>query len=868
MSPLVGPLPALAAALVLFLVPGALVFALLPREDRDGLDHDEALFALLGIGVATSAWVALVLAEAGVFSLLRAAGVVGVAAALVALVCRRRLQRPWPAGRGRRWWSLFPAATVLLLALALQTRPSEYLLGGRDPGTYVAAMALIARTGGIAYVDPAVLSIPPEDVALFYRNPGNADYSWGRFMGMPLERPETGRVVPEFFHLFPAFGAYLFQAMGVKGALATPCVFGVLGTLAVFFAWRRVFGAPVATLAAGLLCLNVVQVWFARYPMSEPMAEFLVFLGLWAFALWEERGSAALGALAGACLGLTLLVRIDSVLIVVPLALYVFVRRAQGALPWSRARALLLPLLLLGGHALVHAAFWSRKYLLEIVNRPYWAQPWWVWIAATAGVMAGLLAAHRLEARAARWMEGHGPLLRRVVVAGVAALALYAYFVRPHLSAWAGGDGNPAPPLAERGWLVFLGFQRLAAHDAQALVRLGWFVTPLVLALALAGLVITLRRWRPPYLFPLLLAGTYAAFFLYKIRVYNDYFFALRRFMPVVVPSLLALAAVALVALWIRRGAARVLSAALAAAIALLFLRDTLPLATYRDWKNSVRFVGDVARRFGPDDVVIFEQPRSVHLLSLPLWAVHGVNALELARFNPDPVRLDHLARAWRGRYRNIYFVHTYSTDLCGLFLQRVEDMSFGTHEWERAYGRKPRRPDPRALHFRISRVVDPTELQVPPLREIDIGGSDDLQVSGFHGKEGGGDHTYRWTGGCASVYLPGARPGDRVTISAATGRRPAPVPVPVRVSMGGRALGSFGASADWADHELRLPDPLPPGPPVLRLDVPAFRPANVLAETTDTRDLGVMVDRIRLQEAGSGQGATIRVSRSPGGPP
>ena len=65
--------------------------------------------------------------------------------------------------------------------------------------------------------------------------------------------------------------------------------------------------------------------------------------------------------------------------------------------------------------------------------------------------------------------------------------------------------------------------------------------------------------------------------------------------------------------------------------------------------------------------------------------------------------------------------------------------MSFGTYEWERAYARKPRGPEPRALHFRISRVVPPEDLQVPPLREIDVGGSDDLQVSGFYDKEGGG---------------------------------------------------------------------------------------------------------------------------------
>ena len=183
-------------------------------------------------------------------------------------------------------------------------------------------MALIGRTGGIAYTDPVVLSIPREDVALFYRNPDARDFSWGRFMGFPLERPQTGRVVPEFFHLFPAFGAYLFQAMGVKGALATPPVFGVLGTLGVFFVFRRLFGPAAALLGALLLAVNVVQVWFARYPVSEAFSQFLIFLGVLALAHWEERGAPPSALLAGAAFGLSLLVRIDSVLVLVPLGLY------------------------------------------------------------------------------------------------------------------------------------------------------------------------------------------------------------------------------------------------------------------------------------------------------------------------------------------------------------------------------------------------------------------------------------------------------------------------------------------------------------------------------------------------------------------
>ncbi len=227
-------------------------------------------------------------------------------------------------------------------------------------------------------------------------------------------------------------------------------------------------------------------------------------------------------------------------------------------------------------------------------------------------------------------------------------------------------------------------------------------------------------------------------------------------------------------------------------------------------------------------------------------------------------MRLSHLVEAWRTRYRNIYFVHTYSTDLCGLFLERVERPELR----DLRVGARLRTPSRRArirgrCISRISRVVPPQDLQVPALREVDVGGSDDVQVSGFFDKEGGGDHTYRWTGRCASVYLPGARGGDEVVLTTSTGDRPASLPAPVRVSLGGDVLGIFSATPRWSDHALRLPDPLPAGPPVLRLDVPPWRPVNVLPGATDTRDLGVMVDRVRLERAADGR---IAVSSDAGG--
>jgi hypothetical protein len=74
-----------------------------------------------------------------------------------------------------------------------------------------------------------------------------------------------------------------------------------------------------------------------------------------------------------------------------------------------------------------------------------------------------------------------------------------------------------------------------------------------------------------------------------------------------------------------------------------------------------------------------------------------------------------------------------------------------------------------------------------------------------------------------------------------------------VRVSLSGRPLGAFVvAGAAWAEHEVALPDPLPPGAPVLRFDVPGWRPANTMPGSDDVRDLGIMVDRVRVEEASS----------------
>ena len=129
-------------------------------------------------------------------------------------------------------------------------------------------MATIARTGGIAFTDPLVLAVPAEDAELFFRHPDRPETSPGRASWASTSsgrRP--GRVFPEFFHLFPAFGAYPVPGHGRARARSPPRWCSACSGPSRFL---RLPPAPRATppalLGALLLATNVVQVWFARYP--------------------------------------------------------------------------------------------------------------------------------------------------------------------------------------------------------------------------------------------------------------------------------------------------------------------------------------------------------------------------------------------------------------------------------------------------------------------------------------------------------------------------------------------------------------------------------------------------------------------------
>ena len=236
---------ALSVLLVAY-IPGALVFRLpiARREDRAGLAAEERLFWSIVISLALTSIVGLGLAAAGWYQFDRLLWIDGALSGTLAVVVRGRLRLPPTAPRPG--WTAGVAAGLVTLAISIifHVPPAEYVMGGKDPGTYMNEGIQIAQRGTLIYADPLVASIPPESLGLFMleasrgrravRRDG-ATYHSRRFMGFYLLDPDQGTVLGQFPHLLPVWIAVGYGTNGLTGARYVVSLASILAIMAVYF---------------------------------------------------------------------------------------------------------------------------------------------------------------------------------------------------------------------------------------------------------------------------------------------------------------------------------------------------------------------------------------------------------------------------------------------------------------------------------------------------------------------------------------------------------------------------------------------------------------------------------------------------------
>lgn len=824
----------IALAIVAWL-PGFFIFRL-PRLDRDrraGLDAEERAFWAVVLSLAVSLSVVLALAAFHRYTFYRLILADIVVAALCAGIARDRL-RLGATARPVTWSAVVP---VVLIALAVWRffPSSEYIIGGKDPGTYMNEGIQIAQRGALVVRDPVIAAVPPFARDLFFPSHGRPDYYSLRFMGFFIVNPETGSVVGQFPHLFPASIAIGYGVDGLTGARRTVGVWAILGLLAVYFAGTRFVGRTTAAAAAALLTLHVITVWFAKYPNAEVVMQALLFAVLLANARAHVDGDPFFAPVAGALLGLMLFLRFDSVLGIAGVAAgLVF-----GVFAGQRPRALFFATFaVIATLAAVYLVGPMRAYtflpILFLSNLPVWE---YVLLGAAALVgFVVLTFASRVPAVKGRVLRG----LPLAIVAVVWLLALYAAVLR-----------HPGG--------------KLAAYDANALRTFtNLYLTLPALIAALIGFGIVLRRgfWRDPAL--VLTVVIFACFLFFKIRIVPYHFWMTRRFVPVILPGMLLFASAAALG-GIR--APRNTAAALRTLVRVVFVallaqhyaQASRPVVGHVEYAGLIPRLEQFAGTIGDSDLVIAESRDTgsdVHVLALPLAYIYARNVLVLNPVRPDKPAFAAFLDWAHTRYRRVLFIGGGGTDLLShrYGVRPLASERFQVPEYDSPLDAYPRFVRQKEFDYGVYEFTAPEAVDGLWF-DLDIGIRDDLHVVRFHAKEHSEGHTFRWTRATSYISVTVIHPTSReVTIWMNDGGRPPTVgPADVNVYLYGQLLGTARVQRGFLPYTFAIPPDLArraaaAGDPVeLRLVTPTWNPRRAFG-TPDDRDVGVMVDRVAVR--------------------
>lgn len=494
------------------------------------------------------------------------------------------------------------AAAALLIALAWFAYNVNYsaqdVYATRDPATYTIAGEWLVHHGSLQ------IHVHPE----IFGNPVNQQLGSSSYAVVG-----DGLLNAQGDHLLPVLLAISGSLFGTTALLSTNTVLAALALFVFFGLARRVVGPLLGLMAMLALALSMPYVYVGRDTYTEPLTMLFLMGGLlFAHRGWTGRRPQD-WILAGLASGAAVCARVDSygaiVGIVAAATLFVAVARADQRRSAVRcAGALLLGAaapLTLGYLDLTHLSkqyFGSQHgnitHLIALLAFTALLAPVCVWLA--------------WNTRVRRWLTSDAFALRApqltAVLLGVVFVALVT---RP---AWQTTHGPCFSDLANMQRTSGVAVDCTRTYNEQTLrwqaLYFGW---PTI-ALAFAGylvLVTALVRRRDYRLVGTLAMGlSMSVLYLYNSEVSPDQPWAMRRYVPVVLPLFLIAAGSALRALWRRRGAGAALWRPVVIGLALtavLFpLAVTWPLRTVREEIGQLRQLRDVCTAVGKHGAVLF----------------------------------------------------------------------------------------------------------------------------------------------------------------------------------------------------------------------------------------------------------------------
>jgi len=692
-------------------ITGRLIAALfIERAGQFDGDLLALIFSSLVAGFAVIGWFALVLAEIGWFSISLLAAIwllLTIALVAVLLLVRKSNPRTQPIGINPRSkppipilqflpsWSEYVFLVIWLIAASwLFFRPHQFIIGGADAGVYTNLAAGISESGSILSEDQTLADLDPGLYPSMLRplpekDRGTEVAPYYLFPGFYVTDAAEGRVMPQFYPLHPVWQAVAYGLGSIESALFMTGLWALIGGLAVYLTIRELGGWEVAALGLLGLSLTALQIWFARYPTTETQTQFLLWAAIWCTLLWlKGRQPRALWAvLAGVAYGELQLVRIDTFFLLAIAVFTWFYLRWSGR--WRKEDWwFFIPFGLLSIHSLIHAQTQSTPYFyntfsygLDLVR-----QNWLLPVLALI-VGAGVLV---LFGKYRQAFESLKRYHRPVILAGIFAVVLlfiYGWFIRPAL-----GDIG-----ASRDYW-FAGGQIPTQLDRENLVRLGWYLSPVGIVLAAAGICLMLWRINIQTAIVLGIGLFFSLLYLWKIQANPHQIYAMRRYVPAVLPFFI-ISAVYFIEWLLRHRRRWIVYSGLVLAVLWLagMAWSARGFISQVDYDGIIAQMDELDSKLEPGSVLIFvdENPISVgDVVGTPLQFIYGHSVFTLRDQEAvDNAAMSGAIRAWADSSRSVYWIGDPAllVDL-GLTPQDTFDFSISTPQLENAYEKKPTR--------------------------------------------------------------------------------------------------------------------------------------------------------------------------------
>lgn len=786
-----------------FFIPGFLTNSIYTY--KKSLKFDSSLILQIFVSIIITSFTGLILAQLGLYSLFNLV-ILLVLASIILFQKYKKL----PGKTKFNLTIVFNWKNIIIIILILSSvllffHPFPWIAGGRDPGVYVSAGVHIANSGSIFIKDPLIAQMNTSIQDILYDVEPASVYgfiSWAnmnskfQFPGFYITDLSSGTITPQFLHMFPIWIAIFYSIFGLFGAFFVNPVFGLLSICALYLLGKKLFSWKVGALAGFILILNFAQIWYARYPFSEILTQFFILSGILTFVQFNETSNRYIGVISALLFGLAILTKIETLLLLIPLGLFYF-------------------------------------YL--IIRK--------------------------------KWNISHFYFIAPLFIVLIYSSIDYLFYTKPYISQLIQIAIDPPS----------IGQDITKYNDPFMNYKMfSWYATKLGLLLSFIGLgIILITKKKKETLFLAFIGLMFSFLYLSKITISPDHPWWARRLVPIIFPFYAIFASYALIEGTKIKKFGKHIFFALTAFLLISLAATSYPILTHSEGYGMTDGASKISEYFKENDIILMGPSFEGAELSTPLYYIYDKNVIYLSRFNPFPqygyremptqenvsIGIDYLLDQGHEVYlisnsNNIYMDKLLYILSTNHKIDLIDSMEFSYRHLESTIDSMPAVKTDVHMRLTIYKVsYGKNDLFNITNFSLDIGSPIDgiYLETGFYGQEKWDNITNRWTSGNASIRIPTPEKKDLLISISAGGFRPGKNIPPANVSiyLNENLIKNFTSNGEYEEHNMTVVKDYLTAPfSTLQIRTNTWRPSEYIG-TSDTRDLGINIDKISVVQSG-----------------